>query len=210
MVELCEQTMAYEIINLFPTAVLSGELSRGFTDQELAVFNELKQNVIDNLGNTTSADNYIFDRPELSQIKDECLKHAQHYIDTIYCPEKPVTPYITQSWANYTKPGQFHHEHSHPNSFLSGVLYINADASDKITFYKPGYHQIELKTENYNMYNSWTWWLPAGTGKIIMFPSSLRHSVTATENQTVRESLAFNIFLKGTIGRNRDLTELHL
>jgi hypothetical protein len=54
---------------------------------------------------------------------------------------------LTQSWLNYTKPGQFHHKHAHPNSFISGVLYMKAARQrDKIYFYKDGYKQISLPT----------------------------------------------------------------
>jgi hypothetical protein len=57
-----------------------------------------------------------------------------------------MVPYITQSWANYTKKNQYHHTHEHPNSFISGVLYINAnEAHDKITMHKKSYQQIKVK-----------------------------------------------------------------
>jgi hypothetical protein len=36
-----------------------------------------------------------------------------------------VTPYITQSWLNYTETNQYHHKHEHPNSLVSGVFYVN-------------------------------------------------------------------------------------
>jgi hypothetical protein len=43
-----------------------------------------------------------------------------------------------------------------------------------------------------------------------MFPSSLVHMVENKEGTNTRISLAFNVFIKGTIGNNKNLTELIL
>jgi hypothetical protein len=46
------------------------------------------------------------------------------------------------------------------------------------------------------------------TGDIILFPSSLTHMVETKEGTNTRISLAFNVFIKGTVGNNKNLTEL--
>jgi hypothetical protein len=43
-----------------------------------------------------------------------------------------------------------------------------------------------------------------------MFPSSTTHQVETKKGNNTRISLAFNTFYKGTIGSNKDLTELIL
>jgi hypothetical protein len=43
-----------------------------------------------------------------------------------------------------------------------------------------------------------------------MFPSSTTHQVETKKGTNTRISLAFNTFYKGTIGSNKDLTELIL
>jgi hypothetical protein len=43
-----------------------------------------------------------------------------------------------------------------------------------------------------------------------MFPSSLTHMVETKEGTNTRISLAFNVFVKGTLGDNTRLTELIL
>ena len=40
---------------------------------------------------------------------------------------KIVQPYITQSWLNTTNQNEAHHQHEHPNSFLSGVDLIKIE-----------------------------------------------------------------------------------
>lgn len=61
-----------------------------------------------------------------------------------------------------------------------------------------------------NLWNSTSWWFPVKTGDIIIFPSSLTHAVETKQGDNTRTSLAFNVFIKGTIGNNKSLTELHL
>ena len=140
----------------------------------------------------------------LAQFVDQCLLE---FMTKIYAPKHRVTPYVTQSWANYTKPGQFHHKHAHPNSFISGCLYISAK-SDKIFFYRDGYRQVEIPTEQYNLYNSNSWWFEVNEGDVILFPSSLTHMVETLGDKEERISISFNTFLKGTIGDPDTLTEL--
>ena len=53
-------------------------------------------------------------------------------------------------------------------------------------------------------------WLPVEAGNIIVFPSSLRHSVQEVKDDTVRVSLAFNSMLTGFVGRDQDLSSVHL
>jgi uncharacterized protein (TIGR02466 family) len=112
---------------------------------------------------------------------------------------------------NYSKPGEWHHKHAHPNSFVSGVLYMKAvKDSDKIYFYGDEYKTIDLPTENYNIYNSKSWWLPVETGDLMLFPSSLTHSVEKVQADQTRVSLAFNTFPVGYVGQEESLTALHL
>ena len=195
--------------NVFPTAVGKFTLGRDFTEKELKYIKELETRP--NMGNITSTDNNLFDRKEMKGLAKACQDAVNEYLKEIYAPKHQVELRFTQSWANYTEPGQFHHKHEHPNSFLSGVLYINADPlKDKIYFYKNGYQQIKLPTENFNLYNSESWWFEVATGDIMLFPSSLTHMVQTVEADSTRISIAFNTFPKGYIGDDLDLTGLHL
>jgi uncharacterized protein (TIGR02466 family) len=130
----------------------------------------------------------------------------------LYSPVWPVEAYITQSWLNYTKPGQFHHKHSHANSFLSGVLYVNADPEkDKIFFFNDEkHHMFQLTSNNFNMFNSASWWIPVKRSQIVIFKSDMTHAVQTVDAEETRISLAFNTFLKGTIGHEDTLTGLKL
>jgi uncharacterized protein (TIGR02466 family) len=111
---------------------------------------------------------------------------------------------------NYSEPGQYHHKHAHPNSFVSGVFYIQTNPNDKIFFYRDGYSQIKFPPAEWNSWNSESWWFEAITGRLILFPSSLTHMVPTVEGEDVRVSLSFNTFPAGTVGEEMDLTGLKL
>jgi uncharacterized protein (TIGR02466 family) len=197
--------------SLFPTAVLKNNIGRKFTKEELNFVEKNKNDVRQNEGNTTSAERYIFENKILKNLHNECLEMVNFYLKNVIIPKYKVSPYITQAWLNYTEPGQFHHRHAHANSYLSGVLYIHAEKEDKIHFYKDvNYQNIKLTSEEFNIYNSDSWWIPVKTGDIVVFPSNFTHMVTNTESKNTRISLAFNTFLKGTIGDPDTLTELKI
>jgi hypothetical protein len=89
------------------------------------------------------------------------------------------------------------------------VLYIQAiKDDDRIYFHKSVYEQIVVRTDNFNLYNSENWWLGVETGQLLLFPSSLVHSVVETVD--TRISISFNTFLKGYVGEESTLTGLHL
>ncbi|WP_290943008.1 TIGR02466 family protein [Hyphomonas sp.] len=180
----------------------------GITEKETKFL--VKQKTRSNTGNTTSIDNTILENKEMKKLKQFIEKSVKEYFKNIYQPKNNVEPYITQSWCNYTKEGQFHHKHAHPNSFISGVFYVQADKTkDKIYFYKEEYKQIKVPAKEYNLFNSESWWFETGTNDLVIFPSSLIHMVEKVVGKE-RISLSFNTFLKGYIGEDLELTGLHI
>jgi len=197
------------INNLFPTAVGFSKLDRELTDKELKFIRE--QVRYPNEGNTTSENRKILKSVELTDIREFIEDAMLDYFKSVYAPKFDVTPYITQSWANFTDPGQYHHKHAHPNSIISGVFYPQADReTDRIYFYKDGYERIKIPASEYNPHNSESWWYETGTGDLIIFPSHLTHMVQTKQGKDTRISISFNTFVKGYIGSDESLTGLHL
>jgi uncharacterized protein (TIGR02466 family) len=196
------------IVNLFPTAVGLFELGRDLTQEEKDYL--LNQDHTPNMGNTTSKERFILRHESMINLRSFIETSVNKYFSEIIAPVKDASLYLTQSWVNYSKQGQWHHGHAHPNSILSGVFYVQSDSTDKIYFEKNEYEQISFPTEKYNLYNSKTWWLEASQGRLVIFPSSLRHSVNAVETDHTRVSLSFNTFAKGIIGAEENLTLLEV
>ena len=201
------------IINgIFSTPVYISKLERKFTDTELKFVKKSKLKIFPNEGNTTSNNNYILNEKPFNTLKKELDKIIKDYFDKVISPSNNIKPYITQSWLNYTEKDQYHHKHAHPNSVVSGVLYFDSDKkNDKILFSSnKGYQQISPKIKDFNIWNSETWFFPVETRDLFMFPSSTIHQVETKQGDNTRISLAFNTFYKGTVGSNKDLTELIL
>lgn len=201
----------FEISGVFPVPIFHTELDREFTKKELNFCKNQINDANDNIGNNTSKNNYLLEEKELKEIKNFIEKNIKVYMDNIVCPADDTQVYITQSWINYNGQNQFHHEHAHPNSYISGILYIKADETiDSINFKNRQYSFIEPLIKNHNIWNSKDWWYPVKSKKLIIFPSSVTHNVFQKNDSNIRISLAFNTFVKGNIGSNVRLNELKL
>jgi uncharacterized protein (TIGR02466 family) len=199
------------INGIFPTPIYISKVDRKLTALELKFVDKNKKDFYKNEGNITTNNNYILNEKPFANIKKELDLRIQDYFDKVISPANSITPYITQSWLNYTETNQYHHKHAHPNSLVSGVFYINChEEHDKIKFFNDNYKTIKLEVKDWNLFNSESWWFSVKTGDVILFPSSLTHMVETKQGDNTRISLAFNVFIKGTLGNNKNLTELIL
>ena len=193
---------------LFAQPVGFFDLGRELTEEEKFFLMELDQRP--NTGNRTSANNFVLRDKLMTSLRGWMEDCVAEYFKATTNPKHDVTLRLTQSWVNYSEPGQYHHKHAHPNSFVSGVFYIQTNPNDKIFFYRDGYQQIKFPPAEWNSWNSESWWFEAITGRLIIFPSSLTHMVPTVEGEDVRVSLSFNTFPAGTVGEEMDLTGLKL
>jgi uncharacterized protein (TIGR02466 family) len=199
------------INGIFPTPIYISKVDKKLTPLELKFVDKNKKDHYKNDGNITSNNNYILNEKPFANIKKELDLRVQDYFDKVISPANNITPYITQSWLNYTETNQYHHKHQHPNSLVSGVFYVNCHAElDKIKFFNEKYSTIKPEVKDWNIWNSETWWFSVKNGNIILFPSSLSHMVETKQGTNTRISLAFNVFIKGRIGNSKNLRELYL
>ena len=202
--------MKATVQSLFATPVYLSNLEREFSKEEKDLVIEYKNSSHKNTANAISKNTRVLEIKTFKKLKKELLIQVQHYFDEVLC-YKNVTPYITQSWLNYTKKNEHHHSHTHPNSIISGVLYVNANKNnDTLTFLNYEYKQISPEIKKHNIFNSKTWNFSVETGDIVLFPSSLIHMVQTKKEDDTRISLSFNTFIKGILGNEKELTELTL
>ena len=193
---------------LFPSTVCFFDLGRNLTKKEMNFI--LKQKQRPNDGNSTSVNNSLLENKTLENLKTFISNCFNNYAENVLRIKEDVSLDITQSWANFTKKGEFHHRHSHSNSYLSGVFYVKADDKlDKIMFFKDGYDQIKLEPKDFNIHNSESWFFNVKSNQFAVFPSSLTHMVPATETEE-RVSISCNTFPKGRFGDASKLTGLEL
>ena len=173
----------------------------------------IKEGMNSNESNSLSTNSYIF-TGKLKKIKQFCEQHIKTYVEHVINPKEELDFYITQSWLNITKPGQFHHSHWHSNSIISGVFYISTEEGDKITFQDPNSKikkLISFEDKEHIIWNSINYSVHSITNELILFPSWLDHGVEVNEKATTdRISLSFNTFVKGTLGKRTNLTEVIL
>lgn len=199
------------ILGLFPTPIYISNINRNFTKEENKFFLENKKEAFKNEGNMTSLNTYVLNNKNLKVLKEQLNLFILDYLKKVVNVKNDISPFITQSWLNFTEKSEFHHSHEHPNSYISGVLYINAkEEFDKIVFWKKRYEQIKLAVNEFNIYNSDSWWVTVKTGDVVLFPSSTTHSVFVKEGDNTRTSLAFNVFFKGKWGEEKQLTEVQV
>jgi len=199
--------------SLFPQPAYFSKLERALTKKELKTIDAYKAKTYKNEGNITSNDNYVLENKALKNLKKDLNKKVINYFNEVVCMSNSIIPYITQSWINYTETNQFHHKHSHSNSYVSGVFYIDAQKEvDSIIFYKKAApnETIKLNVTKYNPFNSTTCLFPVETGNIFLFRSSLFHGVNKKKGTNTRIRLSFNTFMQGTLGDKKELTELTL
>lgn len=161
--------------------------------------------------NSVSKNTNVLDKPEFQQYKDICEMHLKQFVDNVF--QSTQTFYITNSWIAKSDSGEEHTIHHHPNSIISGVLYLQSlENCGKINFY----HKSSLKNEfsfnydlkNHNQFNSEMWSYSPLTGDMIIFPSWLRHSVDKNQSNSSRIILGFNAFVKGMFGSNEYAADL--
>jgi uncharacterized protein (TIGR02466 family) len=108
--------------------------------------------------------------------------------------------FITESWLNKTEKGQTHHRHWHPNSVISGIVYLQGDETSGFTrFITNRYDQLEFEIENTNIYNSKSWSIDPLKNRILLFPSNVEHLVEEYQSDLPRITLSFNTFVRGNI-----------
>lgn len=190
------------IIPLFPTPVFTYDIDVD-EGERLFLLNQYPDNVKDNAGNSTSKDANILKNKEVKLLQKKLLFCVNDAFHRIYTPRYKCKLYITQSWLNFTSKDQHHHQHTHTNSILSAVLYLRVAENDCIVLHHPPHHHIfDIISNQYDMFNSKVWKLPIKENLLLIFPSTLPHSVPRVEHDTLRVSLSFNTFIKGELGES--------
>ena len=197
-----------ELISVFPTAVQIYKYENSI-DKELNYIENLPYKEQVGNANFKSKDSYLTKHEQLKDINSFFKECIDDYCNVICNSDQRLV--ITQLWANKNPTGAKHHEHVHPNSILSGVFYLRQDKTlPPIQFSKSNQHSLKLDPRKYNNHNAETFMLPCTAGELLLFPSTLRHSVPINVGKENRISLSFNTFSIDTLGSKDSLTHLDI
>lgn len=198
-----------EVQTLFATPLARVDISNALDDAQVEYIRNLK--MVQNQQNLISEDLYIFKQPQLRKLATAVQGALSAYAREIMGLEQDIV--ITQSWALLNDPGVGMHAHAHSNSIVSGSVYYAPlpEPSSRLIFDRHTHYQrIELppEAEKVNIYNTSRNVITPKHGEVIMFPSDINHMVEPNGSQEIRGVIAFNSFVKGTIGNYRDVSEL--
>lgn len=165
--------------------------------------------------NFYSVNKYVLDLEELKILKNKIMEHVNFFVYEFLGVKENMKFNIENSWVNKYLKNDSSPEHFHGNSLISGVYYIEVDENTgPISFFKDKTHynlwtetiRVDFKYQDKdsnrssNFYNSQSVQFYPQKGDIVLFPSLLNHDVAPNESDTVRYSLAFNVFPRGTAG----------
>ena len=200
--------MKEELLQIFPTPLLIVPYEQSI-DEELAYLKTISYREQQQNGNYRSDDSYLLRQEKLKNIKNFLGESVNKFTTDVLNSKQRLV--ITQCWANRNPKGSKHHEHVHPNSIISGVMYFQINEKlPPIQFSKLNQDGMKLDPIKYNHVNSESFMLPCKPGELILFPSSLKHSVPINQGDEDRISISFNTFSIDALGSEQSLTHLDI
>lgn len=193
--------MEHQMMNMFAVPLYKAALGRGFTGEEMQFFQRELSSPVLAISNYASHNKKVLDAPVMQDIRAVLQSHLDQFFSITFNSSNKVSLQITQSWLTRSQKGDSHHTHTHPNSVVSGVLYINLAPKDGISFYRNEdnvWYELVRQEETY--YNAPSYFIQTAIGDIILFPSNIRHGVQEVTESVDRVSLSFNTFFAGELG----------
>lgn len=128
---------------------------------------------------------------------DKLVSHLNQEVKTLVTQVSLPQLELKNIWLNINPPGSYNELHTHADSVLSGVYYIDADSNlnqGNIQFERSDNAEYHLPQhiEKINYFNSTRATYAAKTGALYIFPSWLKHSVQGNQSNKDRISMSFN------------------
>ena len=154
---------------------------------------------VSNFGGWQSND--IDCKQDLPELVEFVMNQSDRIISDYGFDRSKTSLWFGNSWVNINKGKQWNQIHHHHGSFLSGVYYVQATSdSGNIYFYKD-FNQSFIttsyaKVESNTALSAGLCYYPPRTGRLLLFPSNLLHSVDKSRDEEDRISIAFNIGIR--------------
>ena len=189
--------MLYE---LFPSIIYKENITSEIQDFDISKLGQFK------IKEGHSIDNYVLDHKDTFVLKNILLKHITIYTKNILEISKDLEFYITRSWITQVEKNDGFGSsglHNHENSFFTAILYFNVEEeSDSIIFAKTKSHQyLSYEYEKINKFNQQAITFHPKKYDFIIFDASLFHQAGPVISHKTRNSLALEIFARGTFGK---------
>jgi uncharacterized protein (TIGR02466 family) len=204
--------MKNAIYPLFPYPLMICAKHYRFSESERRFISGLE--MIDNIGNMMSKNDRILDSNELSKLRQFIDEQIFVFKKELLKIKDDNEIYITQSWVNDSGPGQSHQKHKHPNSVISGVMFLDENSDESlppIRFYRTlEMFPLNFDFDDLHELNASCQVFETVQGRLMLFPSLLEHDVDRNTSDKMRTSISFNTFVRGVVGGRRSLTKLEI
>lgn len=175
-----------------------------------------------NIANKVSIEMEFFNRDSLKNCKQPILEDCKQYLNnTLNLSHFYDDLVMTNSWGNLTDPGQSHHDHVHPFSIVSGVIYLEDNPNNLnlyIESFMPDIPYFINKNKSYVSLKSLLSDINANTedhnnlkNHMVLFLSNSSHFVEPiSDNSQPRKSISFNTFWSGLVGVREEVLGSHV
>ena len=200
------------LLKLFPTPVALFDL-KPLSDEEKSTIMKTPPDepLSSYLEVVSSKDKYILRNEKLKRLQKDIQMCIDDYKNKIMSCDQEL--YMTNSWVNFLLPQKRFPIHHHSNSIVSGVYYIKTDKEmPNLELEHPNINlwRLTWKRKEYKHGNYLSSTIKIRENMLILFPSTIWHSVNKNFSSTPRVSLSFNTFLRGDLYSNDFLAELTL
>ena len=134
------------------------------------------------------------------RVLDACLSACARVTDDVGMREgRPRFAWEVQGWANVSPPGAGNDAHAHPGAYWSAVYYVDdGGGAAALTLEDPRFPlnrmvQPDFRLKAEGVLDATEVVIRPEPGKLVIFPSWLRHRVPAHEGPRERVSIAMNV-----------------
>lgn len=183
--------MNFFVENVFPTPIYSTQVDRfdDIQNEMFEVISSLKFGMIEEWGQTHHVSTPTFDDDYfLPVFKEELHMHLTNYCEHL---RFAMREYHLKSWFTKFEKGNYGHIHNHGHHDISICYYVKTQNSTGSIFFET---PVESSTTSF-VYKECAnrYWHPPKEGKLLLFPSYLRHGITTNTTDTDRISFSANV-----------------
>mgnify|MGYP001028025776 FL=1 len=172
-----------------------------------------------NSENSITVSNRLLDDPPFIDLKNFIHDFVYRYTLKVFRTRQKIE--MKQSWVNITDSGESHPKHMHPNSYLSGVMFVKADQDAPPLMFENQFRPYQLYVD---LYDGGDQSLPPNEfsncdianeaiapvpGRIVLFTSPSPHLVPKSMSKSERITLSFNTWPARPFGSEHDVTYVY-
>lgn len=132
----------------------------------------------------------VYNNPDFKPFFEWVNSVIAELFDEIYCEPYCDPVEVCASWMNRSVRGECTNDHKHPWSIISGVVYLTGENGFTTFVDDNPYDSVGAMCVSKR--HQITQEVPLMLGKMLLFPSQMRHYATENESDVVRHTLSFN------------------